>query len=273
MEEEKKTTAVIADIDETLRDLSLGLRVTIPDLKTQLTLANNVHDGKVSFIYRDRLFNVELPDVTGSPQQLKCAITSTFPDVQELEAIEDKLPATGDIIDIGAGVGLATLWFASQLPDRKVIAFEPSKALFPFLKTNLSANECSESVAAVNSAVLAEAAYAEPVFARAKAPMCTLFRPSSKPTGYSATCLDDMRLSDIALIRCALPARQMQVISSAAKLIEKSHPLIMLYLRLDPAQQGDKGNKDENAPMKRFLWDAGYKLQRLSASCALATPR
>jgi FkbM family methyltransferase len=42
------------------------------------------------------------------------------------------------ILDAGANIGLASLYFASQYPDAKIIAIEPEKENFEMLKKNIS---------------------------------------------------------------------------------------------------------------------------------------
>lgn len=51
-----------------------------------------------------------------------------------------KLNKKPSIIDTGAHVGLATLYFKSKYPDAHIIAFEPNPNIFPILEENMSYN-------------------------------------------------------------------------------------------------------------------------------------
>jgi FkbM family methyltransferase len=55
------------------------------------------------------------------------------------------------IVDLGANVGLATLWFKKRYPRARVLALEPDPAMFACLERNVSANGCS-SVELLNCA-------------------------------------------------------------------------------------------------------------------------
>jgi len=60
-------------------------------------------------------------------------------------------PAT--IIDIGANIGAASLFFAKRFPDAVVYAFEPFEKNFSFLKKNIEINDLQERVIPVKKAV------------------------------------------------------------------------------------------------------------------------
>ncbi|MDR0463328.1 MAG: FkbM family methyltransferase [Pseudomonadales bacterium] len=48
------------------------------------------------------------------------------------------------IIDAGAHIGLATLYFKNLYPSAKIIAFEPNPKLFELLKSNIEANNLDQ---------------------------------------------------------------------------------------------------------------------------------
>jgi FkbM family methyltransferase len=56
------------------------------------------------------------------------------------------------IIDCGANIGIATLFFKTIYPKSKVIAFEPSKKSYPLLKNNIIVNNLLD-VEPINKAV------------------------------------------------------------------------------------------------------------------------
>jgi len=57
----------------------------------------------------------------------------------------------GDIVDIGAHMGIFTLWAATRWPGRKVVAIEPNPLSFEYLIRNITESRV-EKVVPVNSA-------------------------------------------------------------------------------------------------------------------------
>lgn len=55
---------------------------------------------------------------------------------QEYDFLVEKQPEV--IIDAGANIGLASIYFANKFPDTKIIAIEPEKDNFELLKTNIA---------------------------------------------------------------------------------------------------------------------------------------
>ena len=62
--------------------------------------------------------------------------------------------ANPTIIDGGANIGLATLFFKAQYPNARVAAFEPNPQTFTYLKKNIEANELAD--VEIHNAALAE---------------------------------------------------------------------------------------------------------------------
>lgn len=57
------------------------------------------------------------------------------------------------IIDIGANIGLASLFFHSVAPNAKILAIEPEQHNFELLQNNISNTACAEQIKAINAAI------------------------------------------------------------------------------------------------------------------------
>jgi FkbM family methyltransferase len=53
------------------------------------------------------------------------------------------------IVDVGANIGIATVWFAERAPQARILAVEPSPVALPVLETNLVANRFDDRVSVV----------------------------------------------------------------------------------------------------------------------------
>jgi predicted O-methyltransferase YrrM len=52
-----------------------------------------------------------------------------------------KARQTAVVVDAGANIGLASLWFANQYPKAKIVCIEPDPENFRILKENLAASD------------------------------------------------------------------------------------------------------------------------------------
>jgi FkbM family methyltransferase len=57
------------------------------------------------------------------------------------------------IVDVGANVGAATLWFARKAPQAAIISVEPSRKVVPALRRNIHANRLDDRVQIVAAAL------------------------------------------------------------------------------------------------------------------------
>ncbi len=68
--------------------------------------------------------------------------------------IENPAPT---IIDVGAHIGLATLYFAKHFPTAKIISFEPNPITFKILEENVWQNRLEDRVTCLQKAVSTQA--------------------------------------------------------------------------------------------------------------------
>jgi FkbM family methyltransferase len=61
------------------------------------------------------------------------------------------------VVDIGANVGMATLWIAQRAPRARIVAVEPARAAYRELAANVARNELTDHVSTVRAAIGATA--------------------------------------------------------------------------------------------------------------------
>jgi FkbM family methyltransferase len=62
-------------------------------------------------------------------------------------------PDVRTIVDVGANVGAATLWFASRAPHARIAAVEPAPSVVSILETNVARNGLSDRVQIMSKAL------------------------------------------------------------------------------------------------------------------------
>ena len=99
-----------------------------------------MHAIKAKFTHNEELITVNWPGIR-YPFYLRCR-TSDLPTFDQVFIRQDyvfdveKTPAV--IVDAGANIGLASIYFASKFPDSHIIAIEPEASNFDMLKKNVA---------------------------------------------------------------------------------------------------------------------------------------
>lgn len=105
-----------------------GINAVISGIKAKLTNSNI-------------LITVKIQDIR-FPFYLRCGTSdlATYAQVfidQEYDFVVDKCPRI--IVDAGANIGLASIYFANKYPESKIIAIEPEASNYEMLKINVAA--------------------------------------------------------------------------------------------------------------------------------------
>lgn len=105
------------------------------------------------------IHDIQIGDISLMIQDYSVSLTTAFV-LRELGADIYKLNGRtfedgSVILDIGANVGIVSIWLAKQLPNCMIIAYEPLPVNFDNLCRNIQLNEVS-NVLAVNEAVTAD---------------------------------------------------------------------------------------------------------------------
>jgi FkbM family methyltransferase len=94
-------------------------------------------------------------------------------------------PAVRSVVDVGANIGAATLWFAGQAPLARVVAVEPDPQVWPLLKENVEANQLQGRVQIVQAAMGATSGTAR--LAPGRYSIETRLAPTATDQGHVAT--------------------------------------------------------------------------------------
>jgi FkbM family methyltransferase len=154
------------------------------------------------------------------------------------------------VCDVGANIGTLTLMFARHVPQGAVYAFEPVRAFYQLLVTNVALNELTNAVP-FHAAVGATSG-------RIRVPRVDL----ATPANLGAVALENftdgeevplIRLDDLELPRCGLlkidvEGMELDVLRGAARMVERCRPLIF----------AENERSDRSGPLLDLLIDLGY---------------
>lgn len=84
--------------------------------------------------------DIKITGLSGFSEFHSCA---KFVDPKEWAFLEKYPIASGDIIDIGANLGIFSLILAKRFPEFKVHSFEPNPSTFQALQANIQLNQCA----------------------------------------------------------------------------------------------------------------------------------
>jgi FkbM family methyltransferase len=88
----------------------------------------------------------------------ECRIDEFFPFVEVFALRDYEVPQVDwtslrTIVDVGANVGAATLWFARKAPQARIISVEPSPKVVPALRRNIHSNQLGDRIQIVAAAL------------------------------------------------------------------------------------------------------------------------
>lgn len=155
-----------------------------------------------------------------------------------LEAITE-MGLEGTYVDVGAFVGTHALWFAMKCPSVDVVAIEPNKESFRYLRKNVRDNGQQHKVRLVPCAVHNEYTQCEVVVPNTSNLGSSKIRRSGD---IEAKRLDDL-LADVpkvALIKIDVEGSEVSVLASAKETIRKHKPVLVMEAwngRMRRAQQ------------------------------------
>lgn len=127
----------------------ISLPCTVPGCKTEQIISrtgNRIVPNGYNLSPGGMIINIE--DIPGSAIS-KIVMREIERDYQ-IDKV--KIPPDSVIVDIGAHVGVVSVYLAKRFPDHDIYAFEPIPELFALLLRNLEANNV-KNVVAVNAAV------------------------------------------------------------------------------------------------------------------------
>lgn len=170
----------------------------------------------------------------------------------------------GDVIDVGANLGVVSLFLAQHMPQRTIHAFEPNPSTFDALEGNLKLNKCT-NVCANQKAVSdleGELLFNADPIARGTASIAR--SASAHVTKVLSTTLDayaaEHRLDRIALLKLDVEGYEASVIRGGRSLIGGGRADVILY-EVSPSHAERAGFSPAEATS--LLRDQGYRTYRL----------
>lgn len=163
------------------------------------------------------------------------------------------------ILDIGAHIGMATLYFKKLYPDAKVFAVEPNPASLDLLKTNIQVNHLEDVM--VIPAAVSEAGGSTQFYADETADhwhSTDSFNPQTwdgvgerKQVLVDAVTLNDLVHTQIDLVKMDVEGAEQSILMSSAQVLPQIKQLIFEYHPIP-------GNNLHE--LARFLKELGFQI-------------
>jgi len=201
--------------------------------------------------------------------------------VLAVEVLRHKL---GDIVDVGANIGIFTVPVAAACPDRKVYSFEPQRNVFTHFCANLALNRL-QNVHAHRLAVgvskpgdtiqvpefdIFEERYTgsvtlDPSVVAKRGAIAGIAEPTNWAKSFDTVGLvqldDFLPPSPIAYMKVDVEGMELSVFRSAERILERDHPA--LYFEAWGLPQF----AESNAALMQYVSDKGYKIWRIGNDC------
>ena len=127
------------------------------------------------------------------------------------------------IVDVGANVGMATLYFKWRLPDAKVIAVEPDLDNIKYLVENITNNQV-ENVRIVNAAVKEVSESVSMVGGRTDS-----MRAVFSETGHRAVLLNSLIQEPCDFLKMDIEGSELEVLSSSQRALSLTDRVCIEY--------------------------------------------
>lgn len=126
-------------------------------------------------------------------------------------------PDVRNIVDIGANVGMATLWFSRKAAQASILAVEPAHATHRLLTVNIARNDLGERVTAVRAAVSDTGGTGRLASAGASVDRRLVDSEAGEEvaTATLSALLDDHRLDSVDILKMDCEGQEFAIFSSA----------------------------------------------------------
>jgi FkbM family methyltransferase len=178
----------------------------------------------------------------------------------------------GPIIDVGANLGLFSLFLAERYPERTIHAFEPNPTTYTALQGNFARNHCrqahahAQAVAARQGEILFQADRTNRATTHLISDEAAELANEEKTPVVQVPCttLDDFavrhQLGEIALLKVDVEGYETLVFQGAERLLQ-ARKISMIYYEVCPPLSIQAGFRPEAASEQ--LLASGYQIYRL----------
>jgi FkbM family methyltransferase len=224
-----------------------------------------------SFISKDgpvrMLHGVRLGDFSGFSEYHSAARFMGQTDITFLTRYEF---GPGNIVDIGANLGVVSLALAARYPDRLIFAIEPNPSTFNALKANISRNQAGNirpfdlAVNDTDGEVMFDANPTDRGTAALSIGSSThSVKVISKTMDAIAR---DANLNQIGLLKVDVEGFEAAVFAGAARVLQQVRPSV-IFFEVCPSLTAARGF-DPAAPARKLV-DSRYRLFRVGPDAAL----
>lgn len=175
------------------------------------------------------------------------------PDREEMAFIRKTLRGGGRVIDVGANIGVFSLATLTQIPDARVIAFEPSPFNFSRLKDNIERNGFNACLC--QKAISSNTAQPVMKFAETKDSPSTMHFAEATSDSSIEVCVtyldaycEEHNISEIDLLKIDVEGYECDVLLGAEQLLRRGAAKTV-YIEVCP------GNLKRAGSSVQILWD------------------
>ena len=178
------------------------------------------------------------------------------------------IPNDAVILDLGANIGVFSIYAATTARNVRIYAYEPMPDFFKLMQLNVKLNGLDKSVSCFNFAVAGDSTNRELFVAGTDFFFPTLVSPGAEknPTVTTVQCttlpsiIDDNKLDRVDFLKMDIEGAEYEILyRTPASYFERIHEIRMEYHNLDAERQ----NVDS---LKQFLIDQGYRITRQQAN-------
>jgi len=182
----------------------------------------------------------------------ECAFFANFP------------KAEGDVIDIGANLGIVSVLLSRSFPDRRIHSFEPNPHTIAALRRNLEINNCTNVTA--HEAAVADRDGTVSFEAHPTNRATTSISGGTSPHALTVPCttldafMEKEKLEALAFLKVDVEGYETAVFRGAARALAQRNAA-MIFFEIAPALTVQAGFAADQPA--RMLLDAGYQLMRM----------
>ncbi|MDR1435834.1 MAG: FkbM family methyltransferase [Puniceicoccales bacterium] len=194
-----------------------------------------------------------LPEYQTSASQMEMVRTGDFYEGDMLEKLNEILPASPVIIDVGAGIGVRSCYWAAKSNAIRVIAFEPMVRNCDAFKRNVRLNRLQRVVILNCFAVSDDDEMLSVHYVDGGDLTRTKLKSGGEDGIIDAKRLDSVKLdvNRIDLLSVSVNGFEGQVLAGAQKTLERLRPSYILL--------GTYANSDDMSEAEHLLYQLGYE--------------
>ena len=158
-----------------------------------------------------------------------------------LDFIEKNFSENGVLLDVGANIGLMSIYTASKFPLAKVLAYEAHPDTYQILKDNIALNHLS-NIATYQVAAGAHVGSVQ-IFdnwsVNRGGASIKYGDPGSSGTNVDMVVLDEELEVEPTMIKIDVEGAELDVLKGLKNSIEKSHPVLIVEVSKDRSKEGE----------------------------------